>query len=75
MEPALGSQHVQPPPSYRASIQEKPTLDFPQRIEQKLAQYNASQNIFKRWLFEIVSVTTSAVCTGKTVSVHFDPYV
>jgi hypothetical protein len=74
MEPALGSQHVQPP-SYRASVQEKPIRDFPRRIEQKLAQYNASQNMFKRWLFEIVSVTTSAVCMGRTVPAHFDPSI
>ncbi|KAL6170336.1 hypothetical protein ACJQWK_03320 [Exserohilum turcicum] len=35
--------------------QDKSSLDFTQRLEKKLAAYNASQNIFKRWLFEIVS--------------------
>jgi hypothetical protein len=56
-------------------VQEKPNLDIPRRIEQKLAQYNASQNILKRWLFEIVSVTTSAFCMGMAFSVHIDPSV
>ena len=26
------------------------------------AQYNTSQNVFKRWLFEIISLTISAIC-------------
>jgi hypothetical protein len=54
-----------PPPSYRASVAAEIGLDIPQRIERKLAQYNASQNTFKRWLFEIFSVTTSAICMGE----------
>ncbi|KAF2830652.1 hypothetical protein CC86DRAFT_378915 [Ophiobolus disseminans] len=51
-----------PPPSYRASVRERFSLDIPRRIERKLAQYNASKSIFKRWLFEIVSVIISALC-------------
>lgn len=50
------------PPPYRASVRTVPTLDIPQRIERKLAQYNASQNVWKRWLFEIISWMTSAGC-------------
>jgi hypothetical protein len=54
-----------PPPSYRASIRNDTSLDITQRLEQKLAHYNASQNVVKRWLFEILSVATSAICMGK----------
>jgi hypothetical protein len=53
------------PPSYRASVGAESSLDILQRIERKLARYNASQNVFKRWLFEILSVTTSAFCMGE----------
>ncbi|KNG44805.1 hypothetical protein DDE82_001492 [Stemphylium lycopersici] len=56
-----------PPPSYRASLHEKPLFDFPGRIEKKLAHYNASQNVVKRWLLEIISVTTSALCMGAVI--------
>jgi hypothetical protein len=60
--PTQSNEHITPPPSYRASIQHKPSLDLSQRFEKKLAEYNASQNILKRWLFEIVSLTISAIC-------------
>ena len=50
------------PPSYRVSVQNPSTLDIPQRLERKLAQYNASENVWKRWLFEIISWTASAAC-------------
>ena len=59
---APSNEEITPPPSYRASIQHKPSLDLSQRFEKKLAEYNASQNILKRWLFEIVSLTVSAIC-------------
>ncbi|KAL1801424.1 hypothetical protein ACET3X_001766 [Alternaria dauci] len=59
------------PPSYRASVHDKHPLDFPGRIEQKLAQYNTSQNVFKRWLFEIISVSTSAVCMGAIIGLLY----
>jgi hypothetical protein len=52
------------PPSYQDCTRKSTSLDITQRIERKLAQYNASQNVFKRWLFEIFSVTTSACCMG-----------
>jgi hypothetical protein len=54
-----------PPPSYQAPVNKRTNLDITSHIERKLAQYNASQNIFKRWLFEIVSVAISAVCMGE----------
>ncbi|KAI4943224.1 hypothetical protein J4E91_009664 [Alternaria rosae] len=48
------------PGSLDSSEIEKPSLDFTQRIERKLAEYNASDNVFKRWLFEISSWLISA---------------
>jgi hypothetical protein len=52
-----------PPPSYQPSTQDSSRCsDISQRIERKLARYNTSQNVFKRWLFEIISWTTSAIC-------------
>ncbi|CAN9085454.1 unnamed protein product [Alternaria alternata] len=59
------------PPSYRAFVDDKRSLNFPGRIEQKLAQYNTSQNVFKRWLFEIISVSISAVCMDKIASAQY----
>jgi hypothetical protein len=55
-------------PAYQASVPTKASLDVTSRVERKLAQYNASQNVVKRWLFEIISVGTSAVCMGKDVT-------
>ncbi|KAJ8113490.1 hypothetical protein OPT61_g4395 [Boeremia exigua] len=57
--------------SYQSSGGKKPSLDFTQRIERKLAEYNASNNIFKRWLLEIVSWTISALCMGAVVGIYF----
>lgn len=42
--------------------EEEASLDFTQRIEKKLSEYNASKNVFKRWLFEMVSWLISAPC-------------
>ncbi|XPS69558.1 hypothetical protein M3J09_001826 [Ascochyta lentis] len=55
-------------PSYRASLHQK-SLDIPQRMEKKLARYNASQNVFKRWLFEIICWITSAACMGAIIGI------
>ena len=46
------------------------SLDILQRFERGLSQYNAFQNVSKRWLFEIISWTMSAasmVCIGPPV--------
>jgi len=48
----------------------KSSLDFTQRIERKLAEYNASQNVFKRWLFEILSWLVSALCMAAMVVIY-----
>ncbi|OAG15635.1 hypothetical protein CC77DRAFT_1065702 [Alternaria alternata] len=67
--PIPNNEHIAPPPSYRESVQHKPSLDLSQRFEKKLAEYNASQNILKRWLFEIVSLTVSAICMGIIIGI------
>ncbi|KAF7673850.1 hypothetical protein GT037_008465 [Alternaria burnsii] len=48
----------------------KPSLDFTQRAEKKLAEYNASNNVFKRWLFEIVSWCISAACMVAIICIY-----
>jgi hypothetical protein len=58
----IDGEHEAPPPSYRASVRDEPSLDLTQRLERKLAHYNASESVCKRWLFEIISWTTSALC-------------
>lgn len=51
------------------TMDDKP-MDLTQRLERKLAEYNASQNIFKRWLFEILSWLIAAVCMGSIVGIY-----
>jgi hypothetical protein len=65
---ALRNEETSLPPSYRASVENKSSLGLPQRLERKLAEYDASQNIFKRWLFEIISLTLSAACMVSILS-------
>jgi hypothetical protein len=52
------------------SKQKKVPLDFTQRLERKLAEYNASENVFKRWLFEILCWFVSAVCMGAIIGLY-----
>ncbi len=69
-------QHIsRPPPSYSAPSSKKSSLDITQRVERKLAEYNASENIIKRWLFEILSVSTSAICMGKDDQIVFAKFM
>jgi hypothetical protein len=49
---------------------EKGALDFTQRVERKLAEYNASQNLLKRWLFELLSWSVSAGCMAAIVGIY-----
>jgi hypothetical protein len=51
-------------PSYMPSVREHTSLDISGRLERKLAQYNASTNVSKRWLLELMSVAISAICMG-----------
>lgn len=55
---------------FGSPVRDKRSLDFTQRIERKLAEYNASNNVFKRWLLEIASWTTSALCMGTVVGIY-----
>ncbi|KAF2036626.1 hypothetical protein EK21DRAFT_95870 [Setomelanomma holmii] len=48
----------------------KTTLDITQRVEKKLAEFNTSQNVFKRWLFELASWLISAICMGAIVGIY-----
>jgi hypothetical protein len=52
------------------SVQEKGSLDLTQRLERKLAEYNASENVFKRWLFEILCWLISALCMGAIIGLY-----
>lgn len=45
-------------------------LDFTQRLEKKLAEYNASNNVFKRWFFEITSWLVAAASLGAIVGIY-----
>lgn len=45
-------------------------LDFTQRIEKKLASYNASESTFKRWLFEITCWVISAASLGAIIGIY-----
>jgi hypothetical protein len=53
-----------------ATEKKQSSLDFTQRLERKLAEYDASQNVFKRWLFEIASWLLSAICMGAVVGIY-----
>jgi hypothetical protein len=46
-----------------------PATNFAQRIEQKLWKYNASRNVLKRWLIEIVCWSLSAACMAGIIIV------
>jgi hypothetical protein len=53
-------------------------LDFTQRIEKKISEYNASNSVLKRWLLEILSWLISAVCLAAIVAIYIrieDEYV
>jgi hypothetical protein len=49
---------------------EKTSLHLTQRLEKKLAEYDASENVFKRWLFEIASWLISALCMGAIIGIY-----
>ncbi|KAJ4336035.1 hypothetical protein N0V95_008732 [Ascochyta clinopodiicola] len=52
------------------TLEEKSSLDLTQRIERKLAEYNASESIWKRWLFEITCWFISAASLGAIVGIY-----
>ncbi|KAF1952532.1 hypothetical protein CC80DRAFT_422473 [Byssothecium circinans] len=54
------------PPPY---TERKSSLDITQKLERKLAGLNASENVFKRWIYEIVTWTISALCMAAIIVV------
>lgn len=48
----------------------KSSLDLTQRLEKKLAEFNASDNVFKRWILEITCWTISALCMGAVAGIY-----
>lgn len=73
MQPSheVGDHFDRPLSNSSSSVaEEKSSLYLTQRFVRKLAKYNASQNVFKRWLFEIVSFTISALCMGAIVGIY-----
>ncbi|CAN9085488.1 unnamed protein product [Alternaria alternata] len=74
IHPGLGIMNGPPkPPSIEISAPiEEDVEDIPniaERIEKRLYQYSISGNILKRWLFEIISWTFSAVCMAAVIGV------
>jgi hypothetical protein len=58
------------PDSFSTAEKKPSALDFTQRLERKLTEYNASQNVFKRWLFEVISWCVSALCMVAVVAIY-----
>ena len=55
-------------PSQPALVNSK--LDGPQRLENKLAEFNSSRNVLKRWFFEITAWIVSALCLCAIVTTY-----
>ena len=49
---------------------DKSLLDITQRLERKLAEYNTSSNIIKRWHFEILTWLVSTLCLCTIVTIY-----
>jgi hypothetical protein len=64
--PRTSGQYWLPSP-----VSEKPgrSPNLAQRIEEKMFQFNGSQNVFKRWLLEVISWSISAICMAAIVAV------
>lgn len=65
--------HHEESPSFSTadtSAKQKSSLDLTQKLEKKLAGYNGSQNVLKRWLLELASCILSAVCMGAIVAIY-----
>jgi hypothetical protein len=64
--PKPPSIRVQPPPFDTEKAE--PPSNIAQRIEEGLWRYSASDNLFQRWLLEIVSWLISAICMGAIIA-------
>ncbi|KAI1688577.1 DUF3176 containing protein [Pyrenophora tritici-repentis] len=63
-------QDGQHTPESTRRTDDKLSLDFTQRLEKRLAEYNSSHNVFKRWLFEIASWLVSVLSMGAIVAIY-----
>jgi hypothetical protein len=80
LRPQRPSLRSNPPTGFQAERQslrsdnsivtEKSSLDLTQRLEKKLAEFNASDNIFKRWILEITCWAISALCMSAVVGIY-----
>ncbi|PVI00303.1 hypothetical protein DM02DRAFT_396065 [Periconia macrospinosa] len=55
-----------PPPSGEISDKKQP-LDITQKLEKKLAELNASENVFKRWIYELITLAIAVTCMASIV--------
>ncbi|PVH91780.1 hypothetical protein DM02DRAFT_479332, partial [Periconia macrospinosa] len=62
-------QQIPPQCTNVDSHQTKSSLDITQKLERNLAHLNASNNIFKRWAYEIISWSVSALCMAAIVAI------
>ncbi|KAF1952534.1 hypothetical protein CC80DRAFT_596615 [Byssothecium circinans] len=63
----LQSQRSTPdPPQYSEA---KESLDITQKLERRLARLNTSNSVLKRWMYEIISWSISALCMGAIVGI------
>jgi len=53
-----------------STAEEKKSLDLTQRLEEKLAAFNASDNVWKRWILEITCWTVSALSMGAVAGIY-----
>ncbi|CAI6323215.1 unnamed protein product [Periconia digitata] len=56
-------------PSTVEAQRNQSSLDITQRLERKLAQLNKSDNVLKRWIYEIVTWTVSASCMAAIIMI------
>lgn len=56
--------------SDKATTDEKTKLDLTQRLERKLAACNASETLWKRWLFETLSLLVSMSCMTALIIIY-----
>lgn len=55
--------------AFAFTAEDKP-MDLTQRLERKLAEFNASQNLLRRWLFKMLSWLIAAICMASIVGIY-----
>jgi hypothetical protein len=56
-------------PASPCSLERNTSNDFTQRLENRILDYNSSENHAKRWLLEIISLFFSAMCMAAIIGV------